>query len=79
MKRLRFKLQTWDEGRSLAQRIANDLNLVLDERDETIVVHDPEETKISISFFLDPREFTFVTIKILDPSYEDKVIPYFNK
>ena len=63
MPRLRFKIPSWEEGRKQAELVAKKFDLQLEERDETIVAHGGNEDEFKISFFLDPREFTFVTIK----------------
>ncbi len=67
--RYKYKLPSWEKGREIANKIANEYGLSLEEREETIVIYDDEE-KIFISFFLDPREFTFVKAKIADEKKE---------
>ncbi len=54
-----YRTKTWKEGKILVSEIAKQFDLSLDERDETIVASNEDES-IKISVFLDPRGFGFV-------------------
>ncbi len=54
-----YRTRTWEEGKTLISNIAQEFGLSLDERDDTLVATDEDET-VKISVFLDPRGFGFV-------------------
>ena len=61
--RYKYRLDNWDLGRKTALALSEKFGLKFEEREETVVVYDEDES-IFISFFMDPREFVFVKAKI---------------
>ena len=61
--RYKYRLDNWDLGRKTALELSEKFGLKFEEREETVVVYDEDES-IFISFFMDPREFVFVKAKI---------------
>jgi hypothetical protein len=67
MKRVKFRISTWDEGRKFMKEVAIELNTKIEVRDakEVITTNDFE-----IHFHPDDRGFSFISCKILNESRE---------
>ncbi len=61
--RYKYKLDNWEQGRKIALELSDKFGLKFEEREETVVIYDEDES-IFISFFMDPREFVFVKAKV---------------
>ena len=72
MKRVKFKIPTWDSGREFMNQISNEFKTEIEERDDNLVI---VNESIEINFHPDDRGFAFISCKIHNNSVE----PILNK
>ena len=67
MKRIKFKLATWNLGRNFMEQLSVTTDTPIEERDEYLVL---ESDDYSAKFFPDPRGFALITCKTDDEDAE---------
>lgn len=72
MKRVKFKIPSWDQGREFMNQISNEFSIDIEERDDNLVI---VNESIEINFHPDDRGFAFISCKI----YNNSVEPIINK
>lgn len=72
VKRVKFKISTWDKGHEFMREISKVLNGTIEVRDEREVITTKE---IEIHFHPDDRGFSFISCKIHDNS----IMPILNE
>ncbi len=76
VKRIKFRIPTWDEGRDFMKEIAKELNVELEIRDARQVI---STDAIEIHFHPDDRGFSFITCKLHDESSENFLEQYIDR
>lgn len=72
MKRLKFKLATWENGKEFIEKIAKDKNCEISNMDADLRVQSDD---FSVNFHPDDRGFAFISCKI----FNDEFLEYFTK
>ena len=73
MKRIKFRIPTWEEGRSFMKELAEELNAELEIRDAREVI---TTDSVEIHFHPDDRGFSFITCKLHDESLKPRLERY---
>lgn len=63
VKRVKFRIPTWNEGRTFMKEIASELNANVEVQDANELIR---TEKVEIRYFPDDRGFAFITCKIFD-------------
>ena len=70
MKRIKAKIPTWEEGFRFIKEVGETLQVPVEEWDEKQVL---EISDLSVHVVPDDRGFAFVTIKVNNEKYKEKV------
>jgi len=67
MKRVKFKISTWDLGKEFMNQISEEFETEMEERDDNLVIINEN---FEINFHPDDRGFAFISCKIHNDSVE---------
>ncbi len=70
MKKYKFRVPTWNEGKELMDQFGKSLNLVINQIEENLSI---ENDKLKISCHNDERGFSYFVIRIIDESLNDSI------
>jgi hypothetical protein len=73
VKRVKFRIPTWESGREFMNQIAKELDAEIEVRDAKLIISDDE---VEIRFHPDDRGFAFITCKIYNESVEPTLNHY---
>jgi len=71
MKKIRYELESWDEGRAFMNRLADEVGALVKEINADLRI---ETDRLTASCHFDDREFSFILIKLQDESLESMVM-----
>ncbi|MHA1989880.1 MAG: hypothetical protein ACW981_03935 [Candidatus Hodarchaeales archaeon] len=70
MKKMKFRVSSWDKSQELMQTISKNFTTPIENRDSDLLI---ENSDFRLRFHPDDRGFGFITCKIFNEEFEEKL------